>query len=471
MLIHVTRFNLVQQQVIDLVNREMNNMRRTIEYNTGPQAIRLFNQLEKIWEKDYLPTFKSMRQLWDDHQMLSIEWTAVRAELLNAITRIQVRGINGDAGGTLDYSNNPNGLNVIAVGGDKLSRGLTLEGLSISYYIRPATNYDTLLQMGRWFGYRPGYADLCRLYTTQDLISWYEHITVANEELRRDFDFMELCRLTPADFGLKVRTHPAGLNITATNKIRHGKKMKVSFSRHLSQTTIFDKDSKVCENNLAITEQWILSLPEPDEIERKRVVWRGIPAKRIVNFLEQYRAHSLCRQVDCELLIKYIQKLTEHHELTNWTVVLLSNSMPDAKRAKIGGYDIGLLRRTDNTPTDNKLYMLKKSNILSPEDEQIDLSEQQKKMALEENIRAWEKGNTRLKKKPEKPSGPFIRKARSPEKGLLLIYPLSNPTPTETTPIIGFAISFPESNREPESGIEYQVNTTYWRERYSEEDE
>lgn len=471
MLIHVTRFNMVQQQVIDLVNAEINNMRRTIEYGTGPQAVRLFAQLNKIWEEDYCRTFESMRQLRDDHHMIPVGWNLVQDALLNTITKIQIRGINGDAGGTLDYSNNPNGLNVIAVGGDKLSRGLTLEGLSISYYIRPANNYDTLLQMGRWFGYRPGYVDLCRLYTTQDIISWYEHITVANEELKKDFDFMELSHLTPAEYGLKVRTHPSGLNITATNKIRHGKKMKVSFSSHLTQTTIFDKDPKVCENNLSVTEQWILSLSEPSEIDRKRVIWRRIPAKQIINFLEQYRAHPLCRQVDGELLIKYIQKLTEHNELVNWTVAMLSNSMTDAKQAKIGGYNIGLLYRADNTPNDNKLYMLKKSNILSPEDEQIDLSDQQKENALKENIKAWEQGYTRLKKKPEKPSGPFIRKARSPKNGLLLIYPLINPANMEATPIIGFAISFPESYRAPESGIEYQVNTTYWRERYSEEDE
>ncbi|REN09897.1 hypothetical protein DSI41_20845, partial [Mycobacterium tuberculosis] len=68
------------------------------------------------------------------------------------------------------------GISVIAVGGDKLSRGLTLEGLSVSYYMRVSKMYDSLLQMGRWFGYRPGYLDLCRIYTSSDLIAWYRHI-------------------------------------------------------------------------------------------------------------------------------------------------------------------------------------------------------------------------------------------------------------------------------------------------------
>ena len=79
---------------------------------------------------------------------------------------------------------------MIAVGGDKLSRGLTLEGLSVSYYLRASRMYDTLMQMGRWFGYRPGYLDLCRLYTTAELEDWYRDITVANEELLEEFDAM-----------------------------------------------------------------------------------------------------------------------------------------------------------------------------------------------------------------------------------------------------------------------------------------
>ena len=98
--------------------------------------------------------------------------------------------INGSAREALDYWDHPDGMSVIAIGGDKLSRGLTLEGLSVSYYLRTSRMYDTLLQMGRWFGYRPGYVDLCRLYTSEELRESYEHITMATEELRQEFDQM-----------------------------------------------------------------------------------------------------------------------------------------------------------------------------------------------------------------------------------------------------------------------------------------
>lgn len=473
MLLHVTRFNLVQRQVMDLVSSELVNMLRMIEYNTGAQASNLFLQLEEIWRKDYLPTSESVCKAYDDPQLIPLQWKDVRAELLNAITRTQVRGINGEAGGVLDYYNNPTGLSVIAVGGDKLSRGLTLEGLSVSYYTRPAKSYDTLLQMGRWFGYRPGYVDLCRLYTTEDLVGWYEHIAVANDELRREFNFMELSKLTPEDYGLKVRTHPNGLSVTAANKIRHGKKMQVSFSRHLAQTTVFQKLGKIHEDNFKATEQWLQSLPLPTT-EKKRVVWKDISAAQVMEYLESYTSHPLCRQAESDLLIKYIEKLLGFGELTKWTVALVSNSAAGATPFTIAGHKIGLIQRSDNTPDDDDLYMLKKSNILSPDDEQLDLSIDQRAMALADNIEAFESGQTRSVKKPERPSGPFIRGVRLPQRGLLLLYPLDHSQfekPFTSKPIIGFAISFPQSSKGEASAIEYQVNTKYWRDRYGEEDE
>ena len=104
---------------------------------------------------------------------------------------VKVKGINGEIGDILDYRDadalarekiqkgedvswEDRGISVIAVGGDKLSRGLTLDGLSVSYYLRASRMYDTLMQMGRWFGYREGYNDLCRIYTTEDLAEWYQ---------------------------------------------------------------------------------------------------------------------------------------------------------------------------------------------------------------------------------------------------------------------------------------------------------
>jgi hypothetical protein len=160
-----------------------------------------------------------------------MSWEELEPHLLPAVSKIEVRAINGTSADALTYKDHRAvGLSVIAVGGDKLSRGLTLEGLTVSYYLRTSRMYDTLMQMGRWFGYRPGYLDLCRLYTTQELADWYSDITVANEELNREFDQMAVENASPEDYGLRVRSHPDGLLVTARTKMRDSREMRLSFA-------------------------------------------------------------------------------------------------------------------------------------------------------------------------------------------------------------------------------------------------
>ena len=159
--------------------------------------------------------------------------------LADAVADIQVRMINGTAKDALDYADNQEtGLKVIAIGGDKLARGLTLEGLTVSYFLRASKMYDTLMQMGRWFGFRPGYLDLCRLYTTDELVEWFEHITDASEELREEFDFMAASGATPREYGLKVQSHPV-LTVTSSIKMRTARDLELSFSGGLSETVNF----------------------------------------------------------------------------------------------------------------------------------------------------------------------------------------------------------------------------------------
>jgi Z1 domain len=141
--------------------------------------------------------------------------------------------INGTAKDALDYVEHEGaGLKVIVIGGDKLARGLTLEGLTVSYFLRASKMYDTLMQMGRWFGYRPGYLDLCRLYTTDELSDWFRHIADASEELREEFDLMASNGATPREYGLKVQSHPV-LLVTSPLKMRSARNLMLSFSGQL----------------------------------------------------------------------------------------------------------------------------------------------------------------------------------------------------------------------------------------------
>ena len=173
MLVHVTRFQDVQNLVAEQVDEELRLLRDRIRYGDQQAARPVDEELRALWERDFVLT----TAWFPADQVISVSWAEVWAQARPAVEKIQVRIVNGTSRDALQYyEHRRDGLSVIAVGGNKLSRGLTLEGLSVSYYLRASKAYDTLLQMGRWFGYRPGYEDLCRLYTTPALC----------ERLRRD---------------------------------------------------------------------------------------------------------------------------------------------------------------------------------------------------------------------------------------------------------------------------------------------
>jgi hypothetical protein len=468
MLVHVTRFTAVQGRLRDLVLAELTKLQNLLEFGNGNSSVQLVDELQKIWDEEQLSVTSCIQELVDDPQIVKLEWIQVEEQLYDAAAKIQIKAINGSAKDVLDYKDHPNGMSVIAIGGDKLSRGITLEGLSVSYYLRASKMYDTLMQMGRWFGYRPGYLDLCRLYTSEELIGWYKHIAMANEELRKEFDYMAATGGTPFDYGLRVRTHPDGLQITASNKLKHGTKMAVSFSGGISETVVFHKDRDIAEKNYTLVNNWLSQLNSPNAVKGSWR-WTGIEGDKIIELLEGYRIHPLSRKAEPLTICKYIRKLLLEDELKEWTVVLISSRR--GNKTEIAGLEVGLVERNDETKSDSKKWMLPKGRLLSPMDEfQYDLSTPQIVSALEKTVTAWRNNpKSRRKEEPVRPSGPYIRSVRSKQMGLLLLYPLEATKSFSEKPVIGYSISFPESEKaEP---IEYLVDTTYWRSLYEDNDD
>jgi hypothetical protein len=156
MLIHVTRFTAVQHAVHHQVEEYIRHMRQRVLRGIDHEPI--LDRLRTLWEKDFLPTAAQIRTTYPDLAIPSDEkWEDIIAVLPNILPDVQVKMINGTAKDALDYADSQGaGLKVIAIGGDKLARGLTLEDLCVSYFLRASRMYDTLMQMGRWFGYRPG---------------------------------------------------------------------------------------------------------------------------------------------------------------------------------------------------------------------------------------------------------------------------------------------------------------------------
>jgi len=236
MLIHVTRFNSIQSQVMNQVKAHIESIESRISSDTKEAREQILNEFRRIWHSSYQNDFDiyESHPSQQDTPPILPEWDQVAEKLTAAMARVTCSLVNSFSKEGLDFSSNKEkGLVVIAVGGDRLSRGLTLEGLSVSYFLRGARAFDTLMQMGRWFGYRPGYAHLCKVFAPSSIINNFSSIVLATEELRREFSRMCYLRKTPEQYGLQVREPRGDLIITSVNKMRRGESIQVHFSSSL----------------------------------------------------------------------------------------------------------------------------------------------------------------------------------------------------------------------------------------------
>ena len=476
MLVHVTRFTAVQNQISELIDKELMALRSRIMSKNE------LLDFKEIWETDFLPTSTKMEEL-GFRDVTIHEWPQIEESLGYVTGLVKVKTINGTVKDVLDYkliekdvdekignditvSWENRGISVIAIGGDKLSRGLTLEGLTITYYLRASTLYDTLMQMGRWFGYRGGYSDLCRIFTTDELISWYRYITMATQELRWEIELMSDLGKKPSQFGLRIRSHPGRLAVTSTAKSRSAQKISLSYVNNIKETIVFDPNHS--RTNLEALKKLIRNIgrsPDVSYPKNPRLHWKGVHADIVLDFLKMYKTEDHFTKVVDPIAIKeYIEKQNINNELIKWDVIIVnkdSESSPESDEThsvSIEDYRIGCIKRTPNSPITDKKISIRR--LVSPGDQVLDLSPEERRKAVEFDTIVRHrvvKGNL--------PSPDAIRHARPKERGLLLIY---LPTGKEETgksyggkdhEIVGWAISFPDS--QTAQPIEYLANSVY----------
>jgi len=498
MLIHVTRYVEVQEHVRKQVEATVRRMHQKIK--RGSDTDQLFAQMRKIWDEDFVPTRDKVAELSSPEERPPElpEWDEVLAILSHILNDIKVRSINGTAKDALDYATPGAALKVIAIGGDKLARGLTLEGLCVSYFVRTTKMYDTLMQMGRWFGYRPGYLDLCRLYTSPDLERWLCHIADASEELRGEFDFMAKAKLTPEQYGLKVMSHEL-LTVTSPLKMRNAQTLSLTYSGTRPQTILFHRDAKVQEANLAAADALIASLGQKFVAgpkygrESKADAWPGarlwtdVDANKVLTFLGTYATHPKATSANAAVLSDFITKMLDIGKLKQWSVALLTGGDGIGETHVFpGDFEVKSFqsRRTEDPdpPGIRDPAMFAIHVLTGSIDEGIDLDDDVWRDALARTRAAWKpdpaRGHVNL---PSSPGGKGFREARErfggkAERGLLLLYSLAPYyrgtamrsenliVPGWDKPIMAFAIAFPTS----ENGIrvEYRVNLLYWIQEY-----
>ncbi|WP_315718263.1 MULTISPECIES: Z1 domain-containing protein [unclassified Bradyrhizobium] len=466
MLVHVSRFKDVHQAVFRQVDEWVADLKRKLKYTTK-QKDPLLDRLRELWERDFLPSSEAIRATAIGETLPKTDWPAVERELATAADKIRPQVVNSEIRDALDYDGNAvQGLNVIAIGGDKLSRGLTLEGLTVSYFLRASRMYDSLMQMGRWFGYRPGYVDLCRLYMTPDLRLWFRHVATAAEELRERLDHMAMIGATPEQYGLRIQSHEI-LLVTAQNKMRHSREFQVSFQGEAKiQTVLFNDQPRNQHNALAITGLLDRIGPPAEPADRaqfrsseERRVWKGVAGAEIATLLGSLLFPDEARDVNAARLCAYVREQLGVGELTNWTIAVLSG---EGEALTVNGWTFKTIARTPLPRGEaSGRYVVK--TILSPRDEAIDLNRAEFDRALAAtNSRRLrdDKGET------ANPDGPEIRRVRGedPRRALLLLYPLSPARAglhTVDVPIFGIVVSFPDSR----SGrsVRYRFNTVEQR--------
>ncbi|MDR1181903.1 MAG: Z1 domain-containing protein [Bacteroidales bacterium] len=480
MLIHISRFQMWQNHIKELIENLFNYYKHEIEASDSA----ILEEFRRILEDD-TANYKSYKTVTTeikqskfsdiDKNLTVHSWEEIKPLLYKAVQKVEVKSINGTSGDCLTYyENEKNGISVIAIGGDKLSRGLTLEGLSVSYFLRASKMYDTLMQMGRWFGYRPGYVDLCRLFTSEELNEWFMHITVASEELRSEFDYLAGINGTPEDYSLKVRNSPGQLQVTSVSKMRYTKQIEVSWAGRLIQTYQLPMDKGKKKSNLLATDNFICSL---GDYERKgkedNYLWRNVAPDDICNYFSNFKVADNLKQVDLDLICQFIKDLVKENELTSWRVVLKNIKKADASYSFSNGINVGCSERTRDEKTNRDTYYIRRNQIVgNPQDEFIDLDDDLLNEALDKTRQRKAELNKSWNR--DYPAPEIVRKEfRSKTNPLLIIYPLNPECAnvkdlhgniiTDTIiyqktdePFIGFAISLPSSNGN--HAISYTVN-------------
>ncbi len=488
MLIHVTRFTSVQNAVVNQVAEYLRYLKG--RYSRRIDLGNLEASMREEYEATFLPGMQRIREsLVEGEALEDFAWVEIAAALPDVLSDIRVRQINGTAKDALDYADNHEiGLKVIAIGGDKLARGLTLEGLCTSFFLRTARMYDTLMQMGRWFGYRDGYLDVCRLYTSQEMVEWFGHIADAAEELRQEFDNMVAAGATPKQFGLRVKSHSV-LTVTSRAKMRNARAMQLTYSGDLLQTIVFSNREADISANLLATNRFIDGIgPSMALSEQKYVhdgqkwnghLWRELPAVNVISFLREYSTHPASFRIMSPLIADFIEEMNKDGELTKWTVALVGkDSGPDDKHRAIADCSVTMLQRKRTTDHSDR-YSIK--TLISPRDQTIDLTEAEWKAALQLSQKTWRNDTDRNegREPPSEPRGPAIRhvlgqgvaEAGIParrERGLLMLYLLDPaeagvPDLATADPIAAWAISFPSSASERRvSNSKYIANSVLW---------
>lgn len=480
MMINITRFNNVQEQIRDVVSEYVEKLQNAIEqlFLRSTEKFIQNNDLRAMYDLFNSKVYEEIRMGTSEEQCDPVTWEQIQHGLYSEITKVITVVINSrngkmssrDENGLskrFDYEDyNDTGARVIAIGGMVLSRGLTLEGLMTSYYSRNAGAYDTLLQMCRWFGYRPKYMDLCRIYLTQENIDRFDAVLQAVEDLRLQFQEMELQDKKPQDFGLMVRESPEKLNtsllVTARTKMRETETIEyyLNYGGVYADTSKLSTEPLINKHNLSVWDELYQKLTF--SVIHKRYIAQHASKYDIAEFIRKLKIPYVNSKFDTEGLAEYIEN---SDIFPYWDVVV---AIGDSDKPFISS-----LKQTSRSfhikSCDDKYIRIGGNNnrVLDPGilNAGLWLTDDKKKLILEDK-------NTRLGRKyRELTATDYLARRECP---ILVIYPIDlkvdrySEDETEIrkvqikdslgdgVPLLAFAIGFPK--KESKVMVKYRAN-------------
>lgn len=477
MLINVSRYIRIQDDLKDRVNAYFIIVKNQIQnyiLNPDYEKYQHLALLKKVYEEEF-----KIDHNYDETP--TIDWDCICSQIFDSIKNIKVESVNGgNASKLLDYKGYKNGLRLIAIGGMSLSRGLTLEGLCISYFYRKSIMYDTLMQMGRWFGYRSNYEDLCQIWMSEESYSWYQHISAATDELREEINRIYYSNLTPMDVGIKVRSSEGTLIVTARNKMRSAGDFiaDISLSGNYIETPHFSKSDIIINDNIEEVKELLknlendgYSVANPSEIPLQNKTVKqvlNVDKKYIIKFLKSIYTHYKNIKFDAHKIAELLENNTEEI-LDNWDI-----AFPNGKSKgvfHIMGESIKRVERTFGHISGSAIT-LKKYRLGSPSIVASGLTEDENKEYERIIINNRKKrGDYNPNPIPTDKEYFDIELKRNP---LLVIY-LIDLKPTEevklTEPLVGLGIGIPRLKKPQELSYSYKVNKKWLQENYDIDDD
>ncbi|MGE7593536.1 Z1 domain-containing protein [Peribacillus frigoritolerans] len=467
MMVHVTRFTKMHHKIYLKVSEYMEKLQQAVVVHGSLDSSSNINK----YIEDLKATFDK------NYSALEFNWKTVLAKMTEVIELIDTREVHKDKKQELIYPKEKP-VHFIVVGGTSLARGYTLEGLSISYFLRTTVLYDTLMQMGRWFGYRTNFEDLCKIYMTETTFNSFTTIIEATLDLVDNLQKMSRLNLTPRDFGLAVQQHPdSGLQVTARNKLKQTKDIyfEMKLDGHLKETSWIPANESETKHNIQAIEALVVKLGQTNSDKKKPEIWKGINKDIVIDFLENFKFYApesdefgMYSRMPVNFVKAYAKDIN-----TSWDIVLYKgNSQEDIT---INGRDFGKQQERQLDIKGDR-YEFRNRQVSSGNAEEVTLSKddikdlnyrQKQKKEAKEKRKNGQIEEDKISKRLEE----FSRRKAAREKlirPLLMLHLIDaklhhvkHNIVEDNKKVAAFSISFPTSIESGNRNVKLKVNKVY----------